>query len=298
MKALVFGEVLWDVFPEYKALGGAPMNFCAHFSKLGGEGYLISAVGDDELGVEALENIKKFGIPDNYIMINKQKPTGYVSVTLDENHQPTYEIVKDVAYDNIMLADTDIKSINDHAFDVLYFGTLAQRNSVSADTLDKITDNCKFKEIFCDINIRQSFYSKELIVKSFEKSTIIKINRDECDLVKEMGIADGNGIEEICADLCDKYNFNVVIVTLDSDGAAAYSSADKKLYTAERQPATPVSAVGAGDSFSGCFLYNYIAGVDVKSCIERANIVGAYVVSSPEAIPEYTEELLKKAKGC
>ncbi len=296
MKALVFGEVLWDVFPEYKVLGGASMNFCAHFSKLGAKGYLITAVGNDELGNEALESIKKLGLPDDYIAVNNEKPTGYVHVTLDENHQPTYEIVEDVAYDNIKVTDKDIQTINEHCFDVLYFGTLAQRNSVSANTLNEITDKCGFKEVFCDINIRQSFYSKELIVDCFKKSTIIKINRDECELVKEMGIANGNGIEEICVDLCEKYNLNVVIVTLDSDGAAAFSNAEKKLYSAQRQPATPVSAVGAGDSFSGCFLYNYLSGADLKTCIERANIVGAYVVSSPEAIPEYTDELLSKIK--
>jgi len=296
MKALVFGEVLWDVFPEYKVLGGASMNFCAHFSKLGADGYLITAVGNDELGAEALESIKQLGLPDDYIAVNNEKETGYVHVTLDENHQPTYEIVEDVAYDNIKVSEADIKSINDRCFEVLYFGTLAQRNSVSADTLKEITDKCRFKEIFCDINIRQSFYSKELIVQCFQKSTIIKINRDECELVKEMGIANGNSIEEICADLCEKFNLNVVIVTLDGDGAAAYSYSDKMLYSAERQPATPVSAVGAGDSFSGCFLYNYLSGVDLKACIERANTLGAYVVSSPEAIPDYTDELLAKIK--
>lgn len=298
LKALVFGEVLWDVFPGGRKLGGAPMNFCAHVARLGAEGYMLTAVGRDKLGDIILEAMETHGIKKDFVKINEQKPTGVCNVTLNSQGQPSYELVEDVAYDNITVTDADTAAMEAHEFDVLYFGSLAQRNSVSADTLKKVIDNCSFKEVFCDINIRQDYYSRELIEASFAKSTVIKINRDEFELVKKLELVNSGCTElhDVCRQLCDKYNLKVVIVTLDSDGAAAYSHAENKLYTSSRQEATLVSAVGAGDSFSACFMYNYISGNDIQTCIDRANILGAYVVSFEEAIPEYSRELIEKIK--
>ncbi|MBR5615045.1 MAG: hypothetical protein IKT39_06220 [Clostridia bacterium] len=298
MKALVFGEVLWDVFPNGKKLGGAPMNFCAHFTKLGAEGCLYSAVGKDELGDAVFESMDKLGLKKDFVAVNPQKRTGVCNVTLDEHGQPEYDLVFDVAYDNISASNTEIECINSHKFDVLYFGSLAQRNSVSANTVKEITESCSFKEVFCDINIRQNYYSKELIEECFARSTIIKINRDELELAKALEVisAQCRTIKDACDELCSKFDLKVVIVTLDSDGAAAYSYNDKTLCMSGRQPATLVSAVGAGDSFSACFLYNFLNGNDIKTCVERANILGAYVVGFEEAIPEYTEDLLRKIK--
>lgn len=298
MKALVFGEVLWDVFPNEKKLGGAPMNFCAHIAKLGAESYLYSAVGKDELGDAVFESMDKLGLKKDFVAVNPQKSTGVCNVTLDEYGEPSYDLVFDVAYDNISASNTEIECINSHKFDVLYFGSLAQRNNVSANTLKQITESCSFKEVFCDINIRQNYYSKELIEECFRRSTIIKINRDELELAKTLEIvsAECRMIKDACEELCSKFDLKVVIVTLDSDGAAAYSHNEKTLYMSERQPATLVSAVGAGDSFSACFLYNYRNGKDIKTCIDRANILGAYVVGFEEAIPEYSLDLLEKIK--
>ena len=298
MRILAFGEVLWDVFPTDKKLGGAPMNFIAHLTRLGAEGYLLSSIGEDELGNAVLENMDTLALNKDFIKINPQKATGVCQVTLNEQHEPSYDLVLDRAYDNIAVSDEDIDKINGFNFDVLYFGSLAQRNSVSAKSLEKITEECDFGDVFCDINIRQSYYSKELIESCFQKSTIVKINRDECELIKEMGIvpADCKELTDVCRELCRAFDLKVVIVTLDSDGAAAYSYSEDKLYISERQPATPVSAVGAGDSFSACFLYNYLNGESIKTCLKRGNIMGAYVVGFEEPIPEYSAELLGKIK--
>lgn len=298
MKVLAFGEVLWDVFPNGKKLGGASMNFAAHMARLGTEAYLYSAVGKDELGDAVFENMDKLGLKKDFVAVNPQKSTGVCNVTLDEYGEPSYDLVFDVAYDNICVSNAEIESINRHKFDVLYFGSLAQRNGISANTLKEITESCSFKEVFCDINIRQNYYSKELIEDCFRRSTIIKVNRDELELVKLLGIVSSElkTMEEACEVLCGKFNLKVVIVTLDSDGAAAYSYNEKTLYMSERQPANLVSAVGAGDSFSACFLYNYLSGKDVKICIDRANILGAYVVGFEEAIPEYSAGLIKNIK--
>ena len=299
MKALVFGEVLWDVFPDGKKLGGAPMNFSAHLARFGSKAYLLTAVGRDKLGDMVLENLERLSIEKEFVVVNDEKHTGICNVTLDEHREPSYDLVYDVAYDNITVTKEDIDRINFLNFDVLYFGSLAQRNSVSAKSLSKIVNSCNFKEIFCDINIRQNYYSKELIEKCFKKSTIIKVNRDECLILKKVGIVTSKCCElsEICEFLCKRFALKVVIVTLDCDGAAVYSYDERKLYKYNCQLANVISSVGAGDSFSACFLYNYMNGMGIKSCIERANILGAYVVGFEEAIPDYTEELLQKIKG-
>lgn len=298
MKALVFGEVLWDVFAEDKKPGGAPMNFCAHISRLGAEGYMLTSVGKDELGDAILCIMDSYGMPKDYVKVNDAKPTGTCNVTLDEQGQPSYDLVMDTAYDNITVSNEDLQAIDSHKFDVLYFGSLALRNKVSFEALNSVINNCSFSEIFCDINIRQNYYSKALIEDCFNKSTIIKINRDELQLVKDMKLVNSDcmSIEDVCRSLCRKYDLKVVTVTLDSDGAVAYSRSEDRLYTAQLQKATLVSAVGAGDSFSACFMYNYMCGVDIPSCIERANILGAYVVGFEEAIPAYSDEIIKKVK--
>ena len=152
MKALSFGEILWDVYPDKKFLGGAPLNFAAHLKKHDENVYMMSALGNDELGKEAIKRIEDWKINTSYILSLDDKPTGSCMVTLDENKVPSYNLLKNVAYDYISYID--IKE----SFDVLYFGTLALRSENNYNTLKTLIESVKFNCIFSDINIRPPFY--------------------------------------------------------------------------------------------------------------------------------------------
>ncbi len=290
MKILTFGEVLYDIFDGDYKIGGAPLNFSAHFSKLGGCGYVLSAVGNDELGNKAINIADEIGVSTKYLFKSNYQ-TGFCKVTRNGD-EPIYDLSAVCAYDNIEVSDDDVKAIENECFDILYFGTLVQRNAVSRNTLKKLLDRKCFKKIFFDMNLRQDYYSKEIIEKSLYVSDIVKINRDEFDKLKAFGMCKDE------KELCDKYDIEKLLLTLDKDGMMLYDSKTGKTYNSQKPKNKVVSTVGAGDGSSACFLYNHLAGEDLQVCIDRANLMGDYIVTFTEAIPEYSEELLNELKNC
>ena len=178
MKILSFGEVLWDVYPDGAVLGGAPLNFAAHTSIQGAESYLISAVGNDELGRKTLEEVKKLGVKTEYISVNSEKETGKCLVTLDENATPSYNLLSDVSYDYIEAPD-----ILDERFDVLAYGTLALRGDFNKKSLERLISKENFSDIYSDLNIRPPFYSDESIDFCLRNATIVKISDEELSTV-------------------------------------------------------------------------------------------------------------------
>ena len=282
MKLIVFGEILWDIFDDEKKIGGAPFNFAAHCAKLGMDVDIVSAVGNDELGNKAIAAVKKLKVNTKYIQTVDYK-TGHCLVTL-HNGTPSYNLVENVAYDNIPVPEK-LRL----AADAFYFGTLAQRNAKSKETLEKLLDG-NYKEVFFDINIRQNYYSAELIDNSLKHATILKISREE------IGVLDIDGApEKICELLRAKYtNLKLIIVTLDADGAFIYDTKSKNIIYSPKPVSKVVSTVGAGDSFSACFLSNYLNNVPLQECLKRATLLSDYVVTRLGAIPEYPEDLKTK----
>ena len=290
MKILAFGEILFDVDVKnnVKKLGGAPMNFCSHLSKLGAEGFILSSVGRDEAGEEALEFADRFNVNKKYIFPN-ELATGVCNVTYNGS-EPDYNLSIKGAYDNICISDEMLEEMKKENFDVCYFGTLAQRSDVSKNSLLKVLENVNFRKVFCDLNLRQTYYSDEVLTFSLEKTDILKINRDEFEFLKNKGYC------ESVKNLCEKYNIQKIILTLDKDGAELYDYEEDKTYFSQGVKTNEVSSVGAGDSMCACFLYNYLNNEPLQVCLDRANVMGAYVVSKEEAIPDYTEELISKVK--
>ncbi len=291
MKTLAFGEILFDVdvAKNESILGGAPMNFCSHFSKLGGEGYMLSSVGDDELGKIALESAENFSVNTKYVNVNKEYKTGVCRVTY-KGAEPDYDLSMISAYDNIEVTDEMLEDMKKENFDVLYIGTLAQRETKSFSSLKKVFDNIKFPTVFYDMNLRQHYYTNEIITDSLLITDILKINRDEFRFLKEAGFCES--VEE----LSEKYNIEKILLTLDSDGAELYDKETNKIYRAKGLSVNEVSSVGAGDSMCACFLYNYLNGAELQTCLDRANIMASFVVSRKEAIPEYTDEINVQVK--
>lgn len=285
MKTLVFGEILWDKFPEKKELGGAPLNFACHFAQLGGKAYIISAVGDDEDGKVSVQKAQQYNV-DTSLVATVPEVTGYCAVTLDEKGVPSYDLHYPVAYDMIPCPD------NLPETDGVYFGTLALRGEANRKSFEKLMAKVSGKEVFFDINIRQKYYSKELLTKVLPYATVLKVSREEAPVFTELGIADGETPEILCKSLYEKYGFKQIIVTLDKDGAMVYDG-NKFIYSKEAE-SNVVSTVGAGDSFSACYFYNYLRGKSPEACLDKAVTLSSYIVKILGAVCEYPDALKKE----
>ena len=282
MKLLSFGEILWDVYPSEKHIGGAPLNFAVHFAKQGGASYLLSSVGDDELGKSAVDMLRGWGIKTEYISVSKTEETGKCVVTLDAKGIPSYRLLDHVAYDNITKPD-----FSNRNFDAFYFGTLALRSAINRKTVSEIIKECAFKEIFVDINIRKPFVSKEAVKLAFQNATVIKISEEELPVVTGLLFdAECDFINAAKAMGKNFKNIKTVIITLGEKGSFAYDCKRDVPFFCDAEKVTVVSTVGAGDSFSAAFLYQYLCGFATNECLKAASKVSAFVVARAEAIPD------------
>ena len=282
MNVLSFGEILWDVYPDKKYIGGAPLNFAAHFIKLGGDAAMISALGDDELGREALEKLKGWKINSDHVAVLKNVPTGKCLVTLDGGGKPSYDLLYGVAYDNIDC------SLAGERFDALYFGTLALRGGDNMRGLKKIIENNGFGEIFVDVNVRPPFYSKESISFALENATVVKISDEELPVVTREIFGSEPTFSDAAKMIAARFSrIKMIVITRGADGAYAYDAKEKKEYNSAAEKVEVVSTVGAGDSFSAAFMHGYLSGEPTEKCLSRAGKLAALVVSKADAIPEY-----------
>ena len=280
------GEALWDVLPEGKKLGGAPANFAYHARQFGLEGIAVSAIGHDALGEEIVDAFEDHQLP--YHLARVEYPTGTVQVTLDARGVPQYEIKTDVAWDNIPFDDelaalaADCKAV--------CFGSLAQRSEVSRYTigafLDAVPADCL--KVF-DINLRQSFYTKEVLEASFRRCDILKINDEELETVSRLYDIPGLSLEEKCWYIFDTYALRMLILTCGTNGSYVFH-ADGMSFQAT--PKVDVAdTVGAGDSFTGAFIGSILKGKPVAVAHETAVKVSAYVCTQNGAMPAIPEEL-------
>lgn len=288
-KILSIGEIIWDVYPDKRVIGGAPLNFAAHASLCGVQSSMLSAVGNDELGEAALDALKEFEV--NSSLIKKVNfPTGQCIVSLDENFVPSYNVLKNTAYDNTEVTDEDVAKINAECFDALYFGTLMQRNSVSAKTVRRIANDCAFSEIICDVNLRTDCFDKDSVSFCLSKATVLKISAEEEPTLRTFGLYSpaSDDVSNIALALCESFdNLKIVIITLGGDGAYAYDARCGKSYYQEAVKVPLVSTVGAGDSFAAAWLTSFLGGEPIEACMQRAAEISAFVVSHTEAIPKY-----------
>ncbi len=284
MNVLSFGEIIWDVFPTGPLMGGAPFNFAAHASKEGANVYMASSVGDDDLGAAALKNADKYGVKKDFIGIKEGKKTGQCLVLFDENNQPSYDIVDDVAYDYIKYNS----KMADIEFDAVCFGTLAIRHQHNKDSIKEILNKTKHKEVLTDVNIRKPFSSKESVLFCLESATILKVSDEELPVVLDYAFSENEPDYKKAAKLLsEKYkNIGLIIVTLGSKGSYVYDVKNNEEFSTDCPDVKVVSTVGAGDSFSAAFLVSYLSGKTIPECLERATEVSTYVVMHEGAIPD------------
>ena len=276
------GEVLWDVLPEGKKLGGAPANFAYHAGQfLGMDNTIaISALGDDPLAEETIEALKEHEL--SYLLPRVPYPTGTVQVTLDGQGIPSYEIKENVAWDNLPFND-DIADIARNCRAVC-FGSLAQRNSVSRTSIQQFLDatpaDCL--RIF-DINLRQHFYTKEILQDSVRRCNILKINDEELELVGQMFGYPDLDFENKCWLILGKYNLDILVLTCGTNGSYVFTPGNISfLPTPKVQVA---DTVGAGDSFTGSFVASILKGKTVAEAHSIAVQVSAYVCTQNGAMP-------------
>lgn len=276
------GEALWDVLPEGKKLGGAPANFAYHVSQFGLESRVVSAVGEDKLGAEILENFRQKQL---YGLIETVPyPTGTVQVELDAEGVPCYDIKEGVAWDNIPYTQA-LEGLARQTSAVC-FGSLAQRSVVSRQTihrfLDAMPDDTDTLRIF-DINLRQSFYTKEILCDSFKRCNVLKINDEELVTVSRMFGYPGIDLQDKCWILLAKYNLKMLILTCGVNGSYVFTPGH--ISFVETPKVQVADTVGAGDSFTAAFTSAILRGRSVAEAHRLAVDTSAYVCTQQGAMP-------------
>lgn len=277
------GEVLWDMLPEGKKIGGAPANFAYHVSQYGFDGYVVSAVGDDKLGNEILESFNNRRL--NYLIQRVPYPTGTVQIELDEAGIPCYEIKENVAWDNIPFT-VDLEKLAKKTRAVC-FGSLAQRNTVSRETinrfLDVMSDAAGQYRVF-DVNLRQGFYVKEILCNSMKRCNILKINDEELIAVSRMFEYPGIDLEDKCRALLSEYGLEILILTCGVNGSYVFTRENVSFVNTPKIEVA--DTVGAGDSFTATFISAILKGKSIREAHELAVEVSAYVCTQNGAMPE------------
>lgn len=287
------GEALWDVLPEGRKIGGAPANFAYHVSQFGFPGRVVSAVGDDRLGEEIRENFAEKGLEG--LLPTVPYPTGTVQVTLDDAGVPCYDIRENVAWDNIPFTP-ELEELASRTRAVS-FGSLAQRNVVSRATIGRFLDTMPDGEgrykIF-DINLRQGFYTQEVLCDSFRRCNILKINDEELVAVSRMFGYPGIDLQDKCWILLAKYDLRMLILTCGINGSYVFTPG--RVSFVETPRVEVADTVGAGDSFTAAFIAALLAGRSIAEAQRLAVEVSAWVCTQHGAMPRLPEELLERVR--
>ena len=281
------GEVLWDVLPDGKKLGGAPANFAYHAGQFGLDTLAVSALGKDALADETIAALDERGL--KYLLPRVDYPTGTVQVTLTVDGIPTYEIKENVAWDNIPYTP-ELAEIASNCRAVC-FGSLAQRNVTSWATIRQFLDNTPTDclKVF-DINLRQQFYTKDVIEESLKRCNILKINDEELVVIKRMYGYDDLDMRGICEKILADYQLKMLVLTCGTNGSYVFAPG---LTSFQETPKVKVAdTVGAGDSFTGSFCAAILNGKSLEDAHRKAVAVSAFVCTQNGAMPKYPDDLL------
>ena len=288
MKRLVvgLGEVLWDMLPEGRKIGGAPVNLAYHAGQFGIDTMAVSAIGNDKLGEDTIAEMN--GKHLNHIFPSVPYPTGSVQVSLDEKGVPAYDIKENVAWDNIPFTN-EIESVA-RSCRAVCFGSLAQRNAVSRNTIRKFIESTPSGCIrIFDINLRQDFYTSNVIRDSLEHCNILKINDEEIMLVSRMFNYDSSNIENVCRTIMEDFSLEMVILTCGTKGSYIFTKGGVSFMPTPK--VNVADTVGAGDSFTGSFCAAILRGLPVAEAHKKAVEVSAYVCTQNGAMPEIPESM-------
>jgi fructokinase len=278
-----FGELLWDLLPSGKQLGGAPANFAYMAKILGDEGIVASRIGTDSLGEEALQQLRQSGISTAFLQRDFRYPTGTVRVSVDAEGQPDFTITDTVAWDSMEWsaewAELAARS------DVICFGSLAQRSPQSRETICRFLDAAPERALrVCDVNLRQSFYSREVLQESLRRSQIAKLNHLELPILADL-LAFGPGDEETLASkLREAYGLRLVCVTRGANGSFLVGERESAVHSGIQVKVA--DTVGAGDAFTACLAHEFLRGRSLDEIGRQANRFAAWVATQVGATPQ------------
>ena len=267
------GEALWDILPTEKKLGGAPSNFAYHARRLGYDAIAISAIGRDALGDEILETLSQKQL--EYLMPRVDYPTGTVQVTVDDKGIPSYEIKQNVAWDHIPFTP-EMDAIARECKAVC-FGSLAQRSEESRTTIQRFLDTVSKDSLkIFDINLRQQFYSRDIIEESLRRCNILKINDEELEIVTPML---GKDKHQLITD----YQLSMLVLTCGTEGSYILTPDEESFLPTPKVEV--IDTVGAGDSFTGAFVASLLSGRSIREAHQKAVEVSAFVCTQAGAMP-------------
>lgn len=284
------GEVLWDLLPSGKVLGGAPANFAYMTNLLGDEGIVASRVGDDELGRESSRVMRELGLSSAYLQRDECHETGTADVSIDAAGQPSFTIKKSVAWDFLEWT-TQWQELSARA-DAVCFGSLAQRSGKSAATIERFLKNAPSKTLrICDVNLRESFYSRGVLRKSFQYADIVKLNDQELLQVSylfKLGIGTHEMLARRLLQLCD---LRLVCITCGSRGSLLVAQGQTVAHNGFR--VRVADSIGAGDAFTACLAHHYVRGHSLQEISESANRFASWVATQTGATPSISTEQLQ-----
>ena len=280
-KIVAFGEILFDIYADSRNLGGAPLNFIYHINKLTGSGKIISRVGEDELGKEATNFLISKGLLTNAIQLDNEHRTGAANITLDEKGVPNFIIEQNRAYDFINIKEYAAAEILKD-IDCLYFGTLAQRNDVSRNSLHSLFN--KPIKYFCDVNLRQKYYTKEILSDCLKEANVLKLNLDELKIMSDLFINEQFELNATSKKLMSIFNIEMLAVTKGTNGSSLFKGEEVN----EHKPQTSkvVDTVGAGDAFASILCLGYLNNWELQKINKLANEFASQICLINGALPK------------
>lgn len=284
------GEILWDMLPAGKQVGGAPANFAYHAQALGAQGIVVSCIGNDELGKEIISRLQELGLDRRYVAVDESHPTGTVTVELDERGKPNYTIHENVAWDYIE-SDSSLLELVGEA-DAVCYGSLCQRSEVSRKTVREFLGATRSDclRVF-DINLRQSYFDNEIIHAMLELSNVLKLNDEELPVVADLLGLSGSETD-ILSQLTDIYELRMIALTRGAKGSRLYAQGENSNH--EGFPAEVADTVGAGDSFTAAMTLGLLYDKPLDWINEYSNRVASFVCSQSGATPKLPDSLTQE----
>ena len=282
------GELLWDVFPGSRRPGGAPANVAFQAAQLGCDGQVASRVGEDSLGREIVAFLQSKGLQTSLIQFDSARPTGRVTVDVSQQGQPDYTIHENVGWDDLQPVDELLETAANAS--AVCFGTLAQRSSVSRETIHRVLAACRDEcLVVYDVNLRQQWYQRDWIERSLRAATVAKLNREEADVLDALLNVNTADHAALARRLIEDYGLSLVCITRAEDGSLLVTKTDSVDHSGE--PVEVVDAVGAGDAFTAALIFARLNDWPLDATARFANDVGGLVASRAGAMPELRSDL-------
>jgi len=290
-KIVAFGEILWDMLPSGRTLGGAPLNFAYRVNSLGDIAYPVSRLGRDELGREAWHRVESFGIDTSCLQWDDALPTGTVNVFFDAENNPDYFIVPAVAYDFIRVT-SKLEEVATAA-DCFCFGTLIQRSEPSRASLRQLIEKAGSAVKLLDVNLRKDCYTPETVRQSLEAADVVKLNEKEAPLVAEMMGLDARPLPDLAPELVRGWSLRCLVVTLGDKGAFAASGEGELVYVPGYRVSV-IDTLGSGDAFTAGFIHQLLRGSSLTKCCRFGNLLGALAATKRGGTEPFTNEEISR----